>query len=180
MLESKLKKAIISGDRKRINRAFEDFYNHYFKLIYYIISQYINNKSDIEDITQEVFLKFFNNILNVDIDKNIKYYLTTMAKNMSLNYLKSKHHNIIYAEDLILTILDNQNNIERHLYKDIFDDLSKCLNKLEVKIIILHIIEGMKFKDISNCLSMSINSVLTIYSRAFKKIKKEKGDVYYG
>lgn len=180
MVEKKLKNAVYSKDINRINEAFNEFYNRYFKLIYYVISQYIDDKNDIEDITQEVFLKFFNNILNINVDKNVKYYLTTMAKNMSLNYLKSNNRKVVYANDLILTIIDGQEQIEKHLYNDIIDDLSKCLSELEVKIIVLHIIEGMKFKNISKQLNKSINSVITIYSRALKKFKSKKGDVYYG
>ena len=67
MIDKKIMNAINSKDINRINEAFNEFYNHYFKLIYYIISQYIDNTYDIEDLTQDVFVKFFNNITNINL-----------------------------------------------------------------------------------------------------------------
>ena len=179
MIDKKIMNAINSKDINRINEAFNEFYNHYFKLIYYIISQYIDNTYDIEDLTQDVFVKFFNNITNINLDNNIKYYLTTMAKNTALNFIKYQNKNIIVKDDLILSIIDNNSTTDKYIYKNLLEDLSKYLDELEVKIIIYHNLEGMKFKDISKILNKSTNTVITIYHRAIKKFKKKVGNIYH-
>ena len=179
MLVKKLKNAINSKDKIRINEAFNEFYNEYFKLIYYIISQYIDNQYDIEDLTQDVFVNFFNNIMKIDLNKNVKYYLITMAKNTSINFLKSKNKKIIFENDFILSIVDEESKIDKVLYENIIESLSNVLSDVEVKIIILHILEGKKFKDIADDVNMSINTVLTTYYRAINKFKKKVGNVYY-
>lgn len=179
MLVKNLKNALNSRNITRINEAFNQFYNHYFKLIYYIISQYIDNTCDVEDLTQDVFVKFFNNITKIDLDNNVKYYLTTIAKNTALNFLKYQNKNIIIKDDLILSIIDNNSTTDKYIYKNLLEDMSKYLDELEVKIIIYHCLEGMKFKDISKILNKSTNTVITIYHRAIKKYKKKVGNIYH-
>lgn len=175
MIEKRLKNAVNSRDEKKINNAFNEFYDHYFKLIYYIISQYIDNDYDVEDLTQDVFIKFFNNLLKINMDGNIKYYLTTMAKNMALNYLKSQNKKIIYKDNMILSIIDDNSYHNKLIYETIIDDLKEYLDDLEMQIVLLHVIEGAKFKDISHKMNKPTNTVITIYHRAIKKFKKRKG-----
>ena len=60
-----LKKAIKSQDEGEIIKAFEYIYSKYYKLVWFIISKYVYNVLDIEDISQTVFINFYNNIKNV-------------------------------------------------------------------------------------------------------------------
>ena len=102
-----------------------------------------------------------------------------MAKNTALNFIKSQNKNIIVKDDLILSIIDNNSTTDKYIYKNLLEDLSKYLDELEVKIIIYHCLEGMKFKDISKILNKSTNTVITIYHRAIKKFKKKVGNIYH-
>ena len=94
-LERKLKYAIMSNDIDKIHSVFDDIYITYGRLVYFKIMQYIENKSDVEELTQEVFISFYNNILYVEV-KNIKYYLLTSAKNKSIDYLRKKREKIVF------------------------------------------------------------------------------------
>ena len=71
-LEQKLSIALKSNNEDSINSIFEEIYSSYWKLVYFIIMQYINNKLDVEELTQDVFISFFNNLDNNNV-KNIKY-----------------------------------------------------------------------------------------------------------
>ena len=88
---------------------FEDIYNEYYKLSFYIISKYINNYDDICDIVNDCFLNVYKNIKN--IKKSIKYYIVVTSKNASINFLK-KQNNIILDDDLIYNQKYEQENIE--------------------------------------------------------------------
>lgn len=88
-LEQKLKHAIKSNDINKIHIVFDEIYRLYGRLVYFKIMQYIDNKLDVEDLTQDVFVSFYNNIKYIEV-LNIKYYLVVSAKNKALNYLKKK------------------------------------------------------------------------------------------
>ena len=59
-------KHIIKELQKNDYRSFDEFYNLTSKLVYYVISDIIKNKQTVEDLMQETYLKFINNISNVD------------------------------------------------------------------------------------------------------------------
>ena len=105
MEQKLLYKAIKSNNEQKILEACDLIYQKYQKLIYFIISKYITNIYDIEDLTQTVFINFFNNLEKIDLTKNIKYYLVTSAKNISLNFIK-KQNKIEYDDTLIYQTKD--------------------------------------------------------------------------
>lgn len=175
MEQKLLYKAIKSNNEEKILEACDLIYQKYQKLIYFIISKYITNVFDIEDLTQTVFTNFFNNLEKIDLTKNIKYYLVTSAKNISLNFIK-KQNRMDYDDVLIYQTKDQNNN--NYLYCDLINDLQKQLNKEQINIIILHTIEGYTFKEIAKKYNKKTNTIITIYNRALKQYKS-RGDDYY-
>lgn len=163
-----LKKAIKSQDEGEIIKAFEYIYSKYYKLVWFIISKYVYNVLDIEDISQTVFINFYNNIKKLDLNKNIKYYLVTSAKNSALNF-KKNNSRIEYDDVFVYEQRDNNDN---YFYSNLISDLKKVLNNLEIAVIIKHIVEGQSLKDIAISLNKNTNTIRTIYNRAIKKYKK--------
>ena len=96
--EKELKKALISDDRILLEKVFEEIYNEYHNLIIYIVSKYINNELDIEEILNDVFFYFFKNIFKTEMT-NIKYYLVQSAKNLTINHLKKLSPLIDFLDD---------------------------------------------------------------------------------
>ena len=94
--EKKLKLILSTGKVELINALFEELYTKYKGLVCFIISKYIKSVDDVVDIAQDVFLDFFNNAKNVN--KNIKFYLTSSAKNKALDYLK-KYNNPMHESE---------------------------------------------------------------------------------
>lgn len=170
-MDNKLYKTIKSGNETEIYKVFNECYMKYAKLVYFVISQYIHNNHDIEDLTNEVFISFFNNITNLNLNKNIKGYLTTSAKNAALNFIKT-HNKIEYNEEYITNISDHHTN---NAYQELLLEMSDCLTKEEIDIIILHTVYDLKFKDISQQYNKPINTIISIYHRSIKKFRKFKG-----
>lgn len=167
-LEKRLKYAIKSNDLTIIHNIFDEIYVMYGKLVYFKIAQYIDNKHDVAELTQDVFISFYNNIFNVDIS-NIKYYLITSSKNKAIDYLRHKKE-IIINDDII----DKQedivtSNIE---YEEIIEKMKLFLTEFEIELIIKHNIDGYTFKELSNQYKRPINTLISIYNRSLKKFRK--------
>lgn len=170
-IEEKLRLALYFADEKKIHEVFNEIYTTYGKLIYFTISKYLNNHEDIEDLTQEVFLKFFNNLNKNDI-RNIKYYLVTAAKNTALNFLRNQKLEIELDEkDMIEELCDNK---ESDSYEDIINDVKEILNDEESYIVLQHVVSDRSFKDIADEYGKNINTIMAKYYRAIKKIQKRR------
>lgn len=155
-------KAFKSGDFKK----FELFYDLVSPAIFFTIKKYIKDAMNIEDIMQEVMLKFINNIHNVDPKKNIKSYLTTIARNKSIDLLRSKK-NLEYDDNHIYQLEIDYDYENKYIW------LLDTLDKKKREIVYLRIIEELKFKDIAVIVEEPLNTVLWRYREAMKKLKKE-------
>lgn len=167
-LEKKLKHALKSNNISSIHEVFEEIYEKYNKLVFFIIIRYVNNIDDVRDLVQDTFVSFYNN-LNNNIE-NIKFYLTTSAKNKAINFIK-KHNNIIFDDEFIYKVEDIKNiNINYH---NIIEIMRKTLTDLEIEIILQHTLHGYTFREIAKQLNMNLNTTISMYRRAIKKFKKE-------
>ena len=176
--EKRLKIALRSGNLDIINSLFEELYNRYKGLVCFVIAKYVKIKEDIFDIAQDVFLDFFNNAEKVN--SNIKFYLTTMAKNKAINHLK-KYNKISIVDEGNLDLLDDKLSSDDYLFNDTIKVLKESLSSTEYEILILHLFNNYTFKEISIKLNSKEASVKTIYFRCLKKCRKNlKGRNTYG
>lgn len=169
-MEQKLWLAIKFAEEQKIHEIFNEIYNTYAKLVYFTISKYISNTPDIEDLTQEVFLKFFNNINKTEI-RNIKYYLVTTAKNISFNYLRSKKIEFELDDRLLYEEITEKE--ESDLCLKIINKLKEDLEHEDVYIILQHVLYDKSFKDISKECGKKISYIAARYYRSINKIRRK-------
>ena len=164
-----------SNDFEKRSQAFNHIYNKYYKLVCFCVAQYLNNKEDQEEIADDTFLNLFNNIENIDVDKNLKYYLLTIAKNNAINRLKKNSAYTTMSDEMLINIPYE----DEYESTDLIEKLKDILNMDELFILINHLVYGYSFKEIAAIKSMSINTVMSKYRRTLKKAYKylEKGDV---
>ena len=169
-IEKKLNKALKTKDENLIHSIFEEIYKEYGKLVYFKIMEYIKEEESAKDLMQDVFVSFFNNINFIKLE-SIKYYLLTSAKNKSINYLKNKNNNTVIYEDYIYN-LEEAKNIDSLEYKNVLYKMREILSDFEIKIVLRHTLDDLSFKKLSKEYGKSINTILSTYFRAIKKIKE--------
>jgi RNA polymerase sigma-70 factor (ECF subfamily) len=168
-LEQKLKLALKSADEQKIHKIFNEIYTTHGKVVYFTISQYIDNRCYIEDLTQEVFLNFFNRLNKTEIS-NIKCYLVISARNSAINFLRNKKVEIELDErKLIYNLCEKEDS---DLCVDAINILNKVLDSEEVYIILQHVLYDQSFKNISIECDKNISTIMARYYRAIKKVKK--------
>ena len=166
-LELQLKNALKSNSIDNIHNVFSKIYSFYGRLVYFTIMKYVDNQSDIEELTQEVFVDFFNNLDNKIY--NIKYYLLTSAKNKAIDYLKSKKHNIEYT-DLSQFRNFEDDSISKN-YENLLSAFKNYLSDLEIDILIQHIINDLTFKELSKSKFTSFINIKIDYKVDYEDIK---------
>ena len=85
-ISKKTVQLFIEGDKTATGEVFEEYKN----LLYFIIATYINNKDQCDDVLSETFLKSMEHRKELKDPKKIKSFLSTIAKNEALQFLRKK------------------------------------------------------------------------------------------
>lgn len=163
-------KDLKSSSKQVMERAFNDIYQEYKLLVYFVSFDILKNQEDAKDITNETFMQFFINKNKIRNHKKIKYYLLTTCKNLSINLLKK--NNKYEQLDNEIACFDQKNEFNTYI-----DKFKEYLNEEELELIIYKFLYDFTFKDIANEQGVSIDSISSKYKRTLDKVKKHyKGE----
>ena len=147
---------------------FEMFYKECKDYVFKIAFGIIKNKEDSEDIVQNLFLKIYKLPKDKLPSRNEASWLYTVAKNETLNYIKSKRKDIniddlqIYKDDVEISNLINEAS---------YKELMKKLNSEEELIVKLKTESNFTFKEIAKILGKNENTVKWKYYSAIHTLK---------
>lgn len=151
-----------------VNRAVEKYADTVFR----ICILHLKNKSDAEDIFQEVFLKFALNDKEFENANHEKAWIIRVTINACKDLIKSFFRNRTISIDELISVADEEK-----------EDLSYVLEavlKLPVKYrdaIYLHYYEGYSALEIGEILGKNENTVYSILSRGRSMLKESlEGD----
>lgn len=162
-------KRIIALIKQKDEEAFESIYAEYKNIVYYVIYQIVRNKEEANRLLQDTFLTVYNKI-DQYAGGNFKYWILTIAKNLSKNYLTRdfvKEKRIIKDNELINEITDPR-LVGLGKYDDI---LSENFEQEEKDILIYHIVFRYKFKEIAQIMDKSPKYISTKYKMSLKNLK---------
>ena len=151
------------GDQTHFNW----FYENSKKQLFYNILSYTKNYELSEDLLQETYVKFLTNIKNIDDKVNVLGYLMVMSKNITLDYFK-KNNRIETLNEEDISFEDNKIHETMLVSK-----IKEILNDIEFKILILHILGELTFNEIKDIVNKPLGTVLWIYNKSLKKVRKE-------
>ncbi len=146
--------------------TFSKFFETYKNLIFYTTNNILKDRLDAEDITQEVFIEFFNNIKEVPDDANLKLYISSLAKKRAIDLYRKKAKTPMHFTDEI----ENYGEIDKQIHPTL--TLDHLLEEKEAHIVSLRIIYDFSFKEIAIDMNMSLGTIQGIYYSAIKKLKK--------
>ena len=159
-----LAKRIAEGDEE----AFNKLYYKYKNLIYYHVASSCKNKSDIDDMVQEIFLKILENIkLYKSEFSSLATWITIISRNHMIDYAKKKDY-IIYDNDYIDNVISPESESDFDI-----DDYTSELTQREKDILVYKIIYRLSHKEISKILGITIDVSKKTYKRATSKAYEE-------
>ena len=145
----------------------------YSSMVLQIAYQYSFNKSEAEDITQEVFIKLYKNIKKIKNNEHIKAWLIRVTINLSIDYNRNYWNKNTTSLDDSYKYFDEET-------KDVFNEVKKLTPEFR-NIIYLYYYQGYKISEISEILSMNQNTVSSYLNRARKELKhilEQGGELY--
>jgi RNA polymerase sigma-70 factor (ECF subfamily) len=149
--------------------SYKQFLTEVQPFIKSVIYNKVNNTIIIDDILQDTLLAIHNSLHTYDSARNAKSWISVIAKNKALDYLKSNQHKLSQAQDIASLKIEsdklNSNNI----------DIEKAMQQVSIKqqeIIVKMKVEGKTAKQTALELEMTESAVKTAAHRAYKLIKE--------
>ena len=152
---------------------FDEFYNETKKTVFFSILSIVKDTSAVDDLMQDTYVKFLENI-NKYSHTNINAYLSTMAHNIAINYY-NREKRLVHDEEIIdYQQAPEENKDNKYHYVEVMEML-KELDNISREIVILHTINDLKFKEIAKIVDKPLGTVLWIYNKAIKDLKRKVG-----
>ena len=154
---------------------FSDFFkNHAKSLRNYLVYKF-GNEEYAEDITQEVFIKLWQNCIDVPIEK-AKSYIYTIANNSTLNVIAHQKVKLNYQKKNPNSDRNHENPeflLEEKQFKDKLLLAIENLNETQRVAFLMHRIDGKKYAEIAEALNISVKAVEKRISIALTALRKE-------
>jgi RNA polymerase sigma-70 factor (ECF subfamily) len=156
-------------------QAFNDLFDCYGKRLYYFSIRYLKLEENAEEIVQEVFMKIWNNRLELSAQKSLEAYLFTIARNGILNTIrksKSEQAYLNYAKinpgkNVLLDEELNFNELEK-AYHQVIEQLSPRRKE----IFLLSREQSLSNAEIAEKMNISVKTVENQMTSAISEIRR--------
>jgi len=128
----------------------------------------LRNYADAEDAMQETFLKVIQSINTYRKNGNARAWLLSITRNTAIDILRKKKDSVCIDD---VTVISKQPN--DFAERIILDEALMSLEQEDREIIVLKIVSGMKFREISEVLGLPLTTVQKRYQRALEKLKTQ-------
>ncbi len=167
--------------RNKDKRAFELVFNQYYGAMVSYAMRFMDMREEAEEITQEVFVKFWEKCELLALDSSIKSYLYRSVHNTCLNHLKHEKVKDSYRQYMVQFMEDSaeSKNFDEqvdNLQEKILDEVNNLPPRCS-EIFKLSRYEGLKYQEIADHLEISVKTVEVQMGKALK-VLRDKLSVY--
>ena len=151
--------------------ACEKLVKKYYSSIYQYCLLHINDPYEAEDLTQEVFTRFFSNLYRYKEYGKVKNYLYTIAGNTVKNYYKKKKD--IPSEELLKSEDCSKNHVEELGVRLTIEQAVRKLPEEIRETAVLYFFQELKQREIAELLHIKLSLVKYRIGRAKELLMKE-------
>jgi RNA polymerase sigma factor (sigma-70 family) len=182
--DSALIKWALAGDQKAFRRLRLKYYDAIFKLI----NRMIRDREEVEDLTQEAFIKAFTSLASFNEEYAFSTWLYKIATNNSIDYVrKKKLHTFsinkpIESEesDYSFELPDMDPEPDQELIavqrKKMLDDAMNSLPAKYRQVIIMRHVDEKEYQEIAKILRLPLGTVKAHIFRARELLYKQLRD----
>lgn len=164
---------IANGD----NEAFTELYYASYKQIYGFLLSLTRNKEDAEDLLQNTYIRIRNGSHLYKKQGTPMTWMCAIAKNQYLDFVRKygKNRSVDFGEvenyvsEGMVAKADEPKSVEDRM---LLESAFSILGEQERTIVILHMINGLKHREISEMTGLPLSTVLSKYNRSLKKMKE--------
>jgi len=160
--------------------AFDVLFRKYSKKLSKFGFSILKSTEDTENLIQDVFLNLWENRNKVVKDSAIKSYIFTLTHNSAISIIRKKARESEFVEYLKsmqeISVAPVNMELEYIELTNKLDEILKALPPRQKEVYLLHKVEGLKYSEIAERLSISVNTIENHMSRALKTIREKLGN----
>lgn len=148
---------------------FDEFYEITKEYIFYNIVKIVNSFSDAEDILQDTYIYFLKKVNTIKNGSSPIGYLLLTAKHKAIDFIRKNKR-----------VVNDEEYINYHYYTEykptnnhLINDLKEKLNKEDLELLILHVLDGLTHKEIAKLYDKPIGTILWRYNKIINFLRKE-------
>lgn len=175
--DSELIKRFQQGDVK----AFEALVHRYQQQVANIVHSVLGRTSDVEDLTQEVFMKVYRSLKHLTLHANFSAWIYRVTVNLCIDQIRTKKLRRFFSLDTVpegeLTTMhhcpeEGHTILERKELGEVIDNAISQLRPEYRIVIVLRDIQGIAQEEISEILKLPIGTVKSRIFRAREELRK--------
>ncbi|MDP2112478.1 MAG: RNA polymerase sigma-70 factor [Bacteroidota bacterium] len=156
-------------------QAFKELYLAYFDRLYKFAFSILHSAEFAEEAVNDVFLNIWQKRSTLKNIASLSSYLFISTKNTSFNYLSKfrKERNTSLDDVLVRFEADELTPETAFFTAEIRNEIEQAINQLPPKtklVFQMAKVEGMKYKEIADILSISVNTIDNHIATAVKKL----------
>ena len=160
-------------DHTELKADFLRTYDAYSGDIFRFCSMKVTNRELAQDLTQEVFMRYWQTIREGEKMKNERAYLYTLARNLVIDWYRKKKESSL--DVLTDQGIDFGNEDHRKIEESAqMNEVLKVIEQLDDdarEALLLRFVEGFTPKEIASMSGESANAVSVRINRAIKKVQ---------
>lgn len=154
--------------------AFRIIFMKYYPKMKYFITQFVKSEAIAEELSQDIFLKIWENREKLVFNTSFSAYLYRMARNSSLNHLERKSVEAKYAETFVATLSDDpENELNAKEMELLIQMAIERMPEQRRTIYRLSRVDGLDQKGIAEKLKIAQKTVQNQLSLALKDIREK-------
>jgi len=177
MSEKTLDTELVAQAQQGKMQAFELLVNRYQQRVANVISKFVKDRHEIQDVAQEVFIKVFRALPNFRGDSSFYTWIYRIAVNTSKNYLVARSRRIQntqleFEEAESFTVNEDHRNLDTPDAVYARGELEKTMSKAIAMLpddlkeaIVLREVDGLSYDEIAEKMDCPIG---TVRSRIFR------------
>lgn len=161
--------------------SIDELVEQYADYCYRVAYVYCKEHEAAEEIVQDVLMSYYSAQQRFNGESTLKTYLTKITVHKSYDYLRTRKRKFLFFKAKI----DEEKHFDPsylHLQAEKNGEVLQAVLDLDEKyreIIVLHYYEEMTLVEISDVLSLNINTVKSRHSRAKKQLQDQLKEVYF-
>jgi len=175
---------LIGRSKAGENAAMEEIFEHYKGSLFNLAYRYTYNRQAAEDLLQDIFIKIFTHIGDVQKEETFVAWMYRIALNACYSYLRDKRSRVVGTVAL--------NEVEGRIEEARFDrheqslekPLNEAINELPEKlrtVFLLHDVQGFKHEEIARILGVAVGTSKSQLFKARMRIREFlRGKKYLG
>lgn len=159
--------------QEQLEKEFMATFDTYSDAIFRFCLVKVSNKELAEDMTQEVFTRYWQSLRNGKEMTNVRSFLYTIANNMAKDWYKRKKADSL--DDRLDAGFDPRDEKATDQMQEAeYGEVLGVIDELEPRdreVVVLRFVEGLDPKDIAEILDETANAVSVRITRALNKLQ---------